>query len=173
MKKALKRKIIWFAVSMSVLIVLFNGCYNIETTNAKKYNSFYNKMERKHPSMYEKLPDPQGLELDEVYLYHWDFDLIDTTYVVYLNCVFDNKEEYTTEKNRQYKLGREWEFTQYNSSSFEYESVVREHYISGHDKHFDYVLFDDSEHRFVYVYMFDIDGKFENIPQKYLPDELR
>ena len=173
LKSMSKKKIIWFAVSMCVFIFLFNGCYNIETSNAKRYHSFYNKMERKHPGIYERLPDPQGVQLEEVYLYHWDLDLIDTSYMIYLNCVYDNEEEYTTEKKRQYKLGEEWEHTQYNSASFDYESIVREQTIYEYERHFDYVLFDDDEQRIVYVYMFDFDRKFENIPQKYLPDELR
>ena len=172
MKKVSWKKLIWVVVLVCVFIVLFKDCYNIETSNVKRYKSFYNKMEKEIPYVHEVLPNPQDLQLEEVYLYHWDMDLLDTTYVVYLNCIYDDHKEYEAEKMRQRKLGRQWPATKFDSASFDYESVVSGE-PSGVDIYYDYVLFIDDECRIVHVHMFDMKDKHKNIPYKYLPKELR
>ena len=157
---------------LCIVAFVLNSCYFIETTNAKRYAAFYAKMEEADPITCKWLPDPEGLQIEDMYLFRSDYDLLDTFYMVYVNCVFDDVS-YQTEKDRQYSLARYNEFATYNLLAFDYESIAYDVDLDTSKKHMDYVLFDDAENRIVYVFAFFMNNQYENIPAKYLPAALR
>ena len=167
-----KKRYILLMLLLCVVALILNGCYYIETTNVKRYAAFYAEMEEADPIMHTWLPDPEDLQIEDMYLFRSDYDLLDTFYTVYVNCVFDDVS-YQTEKDRQYSLARYDEFATYNLLAFDYESIAYNVSLDKSKKHIDYILFDDAENRIVYVFAFFMDDRYENIPAKYLPDSLR
>ena len=160
------------------MVVCLSGCYHVETTDTEQYNDFYQYMQAKNTSIGNNLPEPSdAFTVEDAYLYYSDWDLLDSMYTVYVNCVYTT-EYYEQAKDEAYAISRMWGDPVSNSSSFDCESVVAPPYneiYSGGERHGTYILFDDAERRIVYVKVFDdaVKAKSKNIPEEYLPKEWR
>ena len=167
-----------FLVLVICMAVLLTGCYHIETTDVQKYSEFYQQMNEQGHSIGRNIPKPTDtLNIEEMYLYYSDWDLVDSMYTVYVNCTY-TAEEYEQAKDAAYATAIKWEAPKNDSSSFDCESIVGDQLneISrGGTNQYCYILFDDADRRIVYVDLFEdaLKRTSKNIPQEYLPKELR
>lgn len=166
------------------IILLFCGCYKIDSTSSQDYANFYKKSDE-IALQCDFLPLPENVkDFEDVLLYYSDYDLLDSYHTIYLNCNFTD-ENFQTEKQRALNYGENYDFTVYNSDSFALDSI----YINTldceqkelHHIYISYVLFDDKNNKIIYVMIFEegdknrsggVFNKSSAIPDEYLPKEL-
>lgn len=163
-----------------LIVVLFRSCYHQETENTQDYYAFRQEMQDKSKTIYDMLPALNDEDcIEDMYLFYSDWDFIDSFYTVYLNCQY-SEQEYKNEEMRIAALFSDEQVLVKNSDLFDYPSLMHRDYFD-FDLNgmigmmtYEYVLFDESEFRVVYVTLFDkeLNGKSTNIPEEYLPKEL-
>lgn len=156
-----------------------SSCYYQNTDIIKEYSSFLRKIDEKDKSMYSLLPKNDKMDyIQDIYLYYSDFDMMDSMYAIYVNCLFE-QNMYIKETQRILEITEQWDFVEENVDSFDYDSVVIDQvfYFDNLNMglmNYSYVLFDDNNSRIVYVFIFEkqLDGMSMNIPSDYLPKEI-
>ena len=177
-KKAIKIAVPLILVLCLTLLIFF-GCYHIDSGNADDYAHFMSKMSDRNEIMYKFFPKLENTDcIDEVFLYYSDYDLFDSLYTVYVNCVYDD-EAYASEiKRLESRYGK---FSGYSyEDSYEYEVTEEEESFSVFGQttnmRYLYALRNPEENRIVYVGIFqkgEIDIIKDNIPNEYLPKKIQ
>lgn len=155
------------------------GCYFQDADNSEEYSSFLQEIEEKNDTIYSILPKNDKIDfVQDVYLYYSDFDMIDSLYSIYVNCIYE-QDTYVEETQRVLEVTNQWEFVKENVDSFDYNSIVINQYLDFDDSQigmmdYSYVLFDDNDYRIVYVFILEkeLNGMSMNIPNEYLPKEV-
>ncbi len=173
-----------FSITALFLALSLCACYEIDSTDSSDYAAFYEKSSELSLQC-DFLPLPTNIEsFDDILLYYSDYDLIDSYHTIYLNCNFTDKN-YEIEKQRALDYGKNYDFTIYDSDSFNLNSI----YINTldcnqtelHHIYISYILFDDASNKIIYVMIFEegnstqdssVFSKSSNIPNEYLPKEL-
>ncbi len=182
MKSHLKKLMI-FPLCVMILLCM-TSCYHFESNEKSDYNTFKEDLYKVNDYIYSYLPTIENDDvIDEVYLFYSDWDLLDSFYTTYVNCVY-SEEEYQKEKDRLTELFADDQYLSDEALTLNYPSLMHENSIdTSHgflgDEVLDmmklnYVLFDEENFRIVYITIFDkeLNSKSVNIPEEYLPKEL-
>lgn len=159
-----------------VVFLTMSGCKKYESTDITKYREFASSEKYVgERTLFTIFPDqiPDSAEIEQYYFYYKE-DLFDNSYQIFLNCTLGS-EDYEKEKERVSSLvdpglidpSEVRKKIRYDDKNFIYPAYVAK---LGHDSTNEYVLFDDSESRVVYVYLQFIEPREIQFPAKYLPD---
>ena len=164
-------------VLICVFCVGLSGCAHIDTDKIEDYGSFLQTMKDMNSGEYPYLPSAEYLDcMEEVVLYYSDYDLLDSFYTIYVNCVY-TPEDYKKEEQRLLELSENGSLS-YDADSFCHEAIVLSKTFESDEELsvmvYDYFLFDQDASRIVYVSLFDkeLRRRHYNIPSEFLPSEL-
>ena len=115
------RRITALTVFCSIIAFLFASCYHLDSEQPEDYESFRQNMQGKY--VYDLLPPLEDTDcIQEAYLFYSDWDLLDSYYTIYINCLF-TEEEYQAECERITNTFTDPYFLTINSDSFGYPSM--------------------------------------------------
>ena len=180
MKKFYRPLLLVLAIAIATM---FFGCYYVESREFEDYNSFLTDMELKAKDIHSFLPKLENDKfVDDMYFRFTEYDIFDSTYIVYLKCTYD-AETFNKELQRlksEYPLAENSDSFDYNAIAIEGENDVYHFNSESTDNEniyakYTYALYDESTAQIVYITI-RTKGEnkmlIDNIPSQYLPKEI-